>query len=327
MSKQYRDINDDEIRIIGRESRGLTEEEDCCGAQAQRQCASRNPSEASGVTHKNPRKYWYIAVAAVVAVVIVIALATRSCSGAKDDAGANEELVLVKELSPQPMKKGAASQEEAEATQPVATPSSRGYVERTDTVVNGAALTIFRPYDAVPKLVTGTLSLADSANIFIVQAADVRKDNGEIVGAYVKEGQLISKGERKPGYCAIIGGNITIGVADATPLLEQAIETDGYFFRQYPLVVANQIVENKNKGESLRRALAELDGQIVVVMSRRRMSFHDFSQGLVDLGVSNAIYLVGAYAYGYAVDKEGGITEFGTYYESENPYINYIVWQ
>lgn len=202
-----------------------------------------------------------------------------------------------------------------------------GFVSLSDTVVNKVGLSIFKPINLSPTLQIGTEVLDDSTARFVVQAADVRGDNGGIVGAYVNKGELISKGQAKSGFCAIIGGKINIGVADATPFLEQALEADGYFFRQYPLVVANQIVENKPKGKSLRKALAELDGEPVVIMSREGMTFHDFSQSLVDLGVTNAIYLVGSNVYGFAVGEDGTKIEFGERLQEMHQNTNYIVWR
>lgn len=161
----------------------------------------------------------------------------------------------------------------------------------------------------------------------MVQAADVRRDNGKIVGAYILDGELLSKGQAKSGYCAIIGGKISVGVAESTPLLEQALESNGYFFRQYPLVIANQVVENKPKNRSQRKALAELNGEIVVIMSEGRLTFHDFSQALVDMGVTNAIYLVGSSTYGFAKDADGNKFEFGKPNETGYPFTNYIVWE
>ncbi|MCM1292361.1 MAG: phosphodiester glycosidase family protein [Bacteroides sp.] len=202
-----------------------------------------------------------------------------------------------------------------------------GFVDISDTIVNNVALSIFKPIDMTPTLHIGSEVLNDSTAKFVVQAADIRRDNGGIVGAYVDKGELISKGQAKSGFCAIIGGKINIGVAEATPLLEQALETDGYFFRQYPLVVANQIVENKPKGKSLRKALAEIDGEPIVVMSREKLTFHDFSQSLVDLGVNNAIYLVGSTTYGFVVDSNGKKIEFGRQVNQMPQNTNYIVWR
>ena len=79
-----------------------------------------------------------------------------------------------------------------------------------------------------------------------------------IAGAYVVKGELLSKGEAKAGYCSIVNGEVNIGVADATPMLEEALMKDGYFFRQYPLVAGGQLIENKLKGAALRKALAVL---------------------------------------------------------------------
>ena len=188
-------------------------------------------------------------------------------------------------------------------------------------------LVILTPRDATPQLHIGIDVLQAPDVVMAVQAADIRSDNGGIVGAYVVEGNLVSKGQAKSGFCAIIDGNITIGVADATPFFEKAIESNGYFFRQYPLVVGNQLVENKPKGRSLRKALAEWNGTTVVVLSHSRLTFHDFAQTLVDLGVANAIYLVGSEAFGFAVDSEGNRTEFGKEAPSPEASTNYIIWR
>lgn len=202
-----------------------------------------------------------------------------------------------------------------------------GHVIITDTVVNGNALTIFKPENLVATLQVGTSTLDDNTIKLVLQAADIRYDNGGIVGAYVCGGELLSKGQAKSGYCAIIGGKINIGVARSTPFLEQALETGGYFFRQYPLVVGNQVVENKPKGKSLRRALADINGSPVVIMSRESMTFHDFSQTLVDMGVSDAIYLVGGKVYGFAIDPDGVKTEFGVKNDRMPANVNYMVWR
>lgn len=201
------------------------------------------------------------------------------------------------------------------------------YVTISDTVVNNVALTIYTPENATPKLHVGIEAIEDSSAVFVVEAANVRADNGKINGAYIYEGELYSRGQSTSGFCAIINGEITIGVATSTPYLEQAVESDGYFFRQYPLVVGRQLVENKLKLRSLRKALAELDGKIVVVMNHERQSLHDFSQTLIDLGVTNAIYLIGSSAYGFAIDGTGEKQEFGDKNVGKPGNVNYIVWQ
>lgn len=169
--------------------------------------------------------------------------------------------------------------------------------------------------------------MRDSTAVLLVPAADIRQDNGAIVGAFVRKGELLSRGKSKAGFCAIINGEITVGVSDASPLLEEAIATEGYFFRQYPLVVGGQIVENKPKGTSKRKALATLNGKTVVVMSTDKLSFHDFSQALVDLGVSNAIYLIGSSSYGFGRTANGDRFIFGKPVENVPENFSFIVWR
>ena len=203
----------------------------------------------------------------------------------------------------------------------------RGYTQAADTVINGTELLILSPENAEPTLAIGQDVLSDTSAVLVAQAADVRGDNGQIGGTYVLKGELISKGEAKAGFCSIINGKLSIGVADATPMLEQALTTGGYFFRQYPLVVGGQIVENKPKGRALRKALAEIDGKICIVASKKRLTFHDFSQSLIDAGARNAIYLVGANSSGFYINSLGENIPLGT--NSPTPYenTNYIVWR
>ena len=290
------DIKDDEIRVI----------------------SSGNNDDGSTTQNRPTRKRKWIVAVAIIAVLaciltIVYLLFSKNTKEESLDIITNETVVY---------------QEDTEDIVPdtiISEPVAAGAISISDTTVNKIPLTIFKPTNLAPTLQIGSDVLNDSTVRFVVQAADVRSDNGGIVGAYVNKGELISKGQAKSGFCAIIGGKIYIGVADATPLLERALESEGYFFRQYPLVVANQVVENKPKGKSLRKALAELDGEPVVIMSRNEMTFHDFSQSLVDLGVANAIYLVGGKGYGFAIDSEGRKIEFGRQLKNMRPNTNYIV--
>lgn len=201
------------------------------------------------------------------------------------------------------------------------------YVERIDSLVNGVNLSIFTPYGATPTLVVGNDVINDSTAVLIAQAADVRRDNGNIVGSFVMNGELLNKGEAKAGFCAIINDKVTIGVADATPMLEQALISNGFFFRQYPLVVGGQIVENKPRGKAKRKALAEIDGRIAVIISNNRATLHDFSQALIDAGVSNAIYLVGGNSHGCYKNATGKTVAFGPIWNNDIKNVNYIVWR
>ncbi|MFV0330678.1 MAG: hypothetical protein ACK5KL_12800 [Dysgonomonas sp.] len=211
---------------------------------------------------------------------------------------------------------------------PIKNDTIKGYVEVLEETVNDVPLFVYVPHDAEMSLSVGRPDKSDSTIVFITQAADIRGDNLEIVGDFVLAGQQLSRGIAKTGFCAIIDGDITIGVKDNTPLLKKAIDSKGYFFRQYPLVSEGELIENNPKNKSIRRALAVRSGKIVMVESRSAESFHDFSQALIDIGVSDAIYLVGTNtAFGWYYDKEHNKTEFGV----EQPEIplntSYIVWR
>ena len=287
------DIGDDEIRIISRGVNGI-----------------QSPSQPdSGDSKKSP---WGRVGCVAIVVAIIVAVVWLLFRHSSDDTTEQESLAVTTE--------GASNSDEVVF-------HKKGYVEILDTVVGRVPLVVLTPHDAVPSLHVGADVLQSKDVVLAMQAADIRSDNGGIVGAFVVEGNLLSRGKAKNGFCAIIDGTITIGAADATPLFEKAIESGGYFFRQFPLVVGNQVVENKPRGDSLRKALAEWRGATVVVMSRIAMSYHDFSQTLVDMGVTNAIYLVGSSSAGFAVDSHGVRSDYGE--KSLSPYenVNYIVWR
>ena len=204
---------------------------------------------------------------------------------------------------------------------------STSYTEHLEIDINDITLDIYIPHNGIPSLSVGAPDINDGSVIFATQAADIRADNGKIVGAFVLKGKPLSWGLSKKGFCGIIDGEITVGVADNSPLFEKATETGGYFFRQFPLVDNGQLVENEYKGKSIRKALYDRRGEIFVAMSRTPESFHDFAQALVDLGVSNAIYLVGSQSYGVYRDSADSLTVIYDKYGHRYKYENYILWR
>ncbi len=189
--------------------------------------------------------------------------------------------------------------------------TGKGFIEMMDTTINDIPMRLYLPHQVTMSLHVGNIDRNDHSIVFAAQAADIRADNGGIVGAFVLEGEPKAWGLSKKGYCAIINDTVTVGVADNSPLFEEATEKGGYFFRQFPLVDKGNLVENELKGKAVRRALCDRGGEIFTVETLSIESFHDFAQALVDLGVDNAIYLVGANAYGWATDIDGQRHEFG----------------
>ena len=296
--RKDRDINDDEIRIISSSSGG-----------GEKPASSRR---------RRPVAAWLWAAVTALVIIGVVALLFFS---AGDEVEQSEEVI-----KPQPVVTANAPAPVDSAAAPVpARPAP--YVMRRDTVAAGVSLTILTPFNATAVLERGYGVTDDTTAVLMAQAADIRRDNGNVVGAYIEKGELLSKGEAKAGFCSIIGGEITVGVADATPMFEQALMAGGYFFRQYPLVVGGQVVENKPRGRSIRKALAELDGRICVVISGNRVTFHDFSQALADIGITNAIYLVGGDSYGRYKNSVGESFTFGPRWNENIDNVNFIVWR
>lgn len=196
-----------------------------------------------------------------------------------------------------------------------------------DTTVNDIPMRLYVPLNVTPRLEVGYKCIDDTTrNLLLFQAADIRADNKKIVGAFVLRGKPLSWGLSKKGYCSIIGDEVTIGVADNSPLFEQATEVGGYFFRQYPLVSNETLVENELKSQSTRRGLCELEGKVVVVETFTPESLHDFSQALVDIGTTNAIYLVGSAAIGWHRTIDGRGIASGQWEPRVYKNVSFIVW-
>ena len=285
-----KELNDDEIRIIGDDHKA--------------------PGQPSS-------RKWLIMLMMALVVAALIALLYLS----RHMADAPERVVFdsstIEQVS-QPAARPLPSTERDTITG----------VTLRDTTVNDIPLTILTPHSLTPRLHVGELHspAADTSIVMALQAADIRADNQQIVSAFVLEGETLARGKAKQGFCAIIDGHITLGVDEATPLYEQAVENSGYFFRQYPLVNQHNIVENNIKNKAIRRALALIGGRVVVVTTSTRESLHDFSQALVDIGAETAINLVGG-----TLNSGWAVTTDSIIQPSERPAhipqnINYITW-
>lgn len=292
MNNRIDDIQDDELRVIGGPS------------------ANKDAGQ--------PRKWlWKVLLAVMLAAVAIAIIWTRkSVSG--NDPGVFDPFTVLEATN---IKK-----EKVEALGNYADTSGKAYTEHLTMTINDIPLDIYIPHNAKPSLVIGAPDLYDENIVLVTQAADIRADNGKINGAFVLAGKPMAWGLSKKGYVSIIDDKITIGVADNSPLFEEATEKGGCFFRQYPLVDNGVLVENEPKGKAIRKAICDRAGEIFVVKSVGLESFHDFAQALVDLQVDNAVYLVGSYSFGYFRDKEGNFTQI---YDRRNGGFkneNYIKW-
>lgn len=296
--KELKDIRDDQIRIVGEED--------------QRKPISRNK--------------WIVVIAVLGVIVLLAFILSGNHEVPAQQLSEPEPALFEPVVEPEPVSVGR------EWLGRDVDPSQAGFTEIRDTLINDIPIRIFIPHNAEMSLQIGRMNREDATIIYAAQAADVRADNGGIVGAFVLNGEPLAWGLSKRGFCASINGVVTVGVADNSPLFEQATEQGGYFFRQYPLVGDGVLIENEPKGKSVRRAICDRRGEIFMAESGTPESFHDFAQALVDLGVDQAVYLVGSSAYGWAIDESGTMHEFGedNYYTGRRKMpknTSYIVWR
>ena len=285
MINRIDEIQDDELRVIGRPS-------------------------GSEDTRKPCKWLWIVMAVVIVAAVVA---ATIICSR-KPGLG-NDPVVF-----------DSSIKEKIEPLGNYADTTGKAYTEHLELTINDIPLDIYIPHNAKPSLAIGTPDIFDKNIVLVTQAADIRADNGKINGAYVLAGKPMAWGLSKKGYVGIIDDKITVGVADNSPLFEEATEKGGYFFRQYPLVDNGVLVENEPKGKAIRKAICDRAGEIIVVMSISPESFHDFAQALVDLQVDNAVYLVGSDSYGFFRDKYDHLTQICEKRREGYKYENYIKW-
>ena len=288
---RYKDIRDDEIRII------------------------------SASQEKKGFRLWVWVCLATSGAAIILALLFLLNNQKPDTETENIQVVF------EPVKEPITESDYATEWLGNYTDTVKTYTEHLRDTINDIPLDIYIPHNAVPELVLGVPDLHDKSIVFTTQAADIRADNGKIVGAFVLKGKPLSWGLSKKGYCGIIDDKITVGVADNSPLFEEATEKGGFFFRQYPLVDKGVLVENEPKGKSIRKALCDRNGEIMVIMSTTPESFHDFAQALIDMKVDNAIYLVGGISFGYFRDFYDQLSIIYNKHRYGYKYENFIVWR
>lgn len=307
MSRQEFDIQDDDFRVIGKTP------------------TLRNQEEKP--TRKR-RTWWPFAVA----LLLVAATVVLTMLPSKDAKHAQEPVIeTIDSVVFEPMTDTKVPEKLQDAIKPLGDYSDttlvKPYTEHLRDTINDIPIDIYIPHNATPELVIGVPSLHDKSIVMTTQAADIRADNGKIVGAFVMNGKPLSWGLSKKGYCGIIDGKVTVGVSENSPLFEEATEKGGHFFRQYPLVDNGKLVENEPKGKSIRKALCDRNGEIMVIMTTTPESFHDFAQALVDMKVDNAIYLVGSTSYGYFRDRYDHLAIIYNKYRYGYKNENFIVWR
>lgn len=311
MSERH-DMDDDKIRVI----EGRREEPEKTPPQA---CDFSEPAPS-----RRRMRRWIVAgivVLVFIALVALLAASLRSRYASTSTTVQRDEVrrgayAMAEEMEVEMLPQSAAQSKPADAP--------RGYTEMIDTLFEGHELTLLIPHDAVPSLEVGMEHLSDTTAVLLLQAADVRgRQRPDKLRLRAPRPDARARGEK--GRLLRHHRRLHFSRSGALfPLLEQAMEKGGDFFRQYPLVAGGQPVANVLKNRSLRRALVQTADKTFVVMTKERMSLDEFAAILADMGADQAIYLTGSTAPGVIRLQDGTRLDIGHRDDWQN--ITFIVW-
>lgn len=122
--------------------------------------------------------------------------------------------------------------------------------------------------------------------------------NGELIRGYKIEGL---------GSFAYYDGTFHFaGKDDAEDEQRKAAEHGGWGFQGYTLIHEHETLSVPVHKYRCFRALAETDGKLAIIESKKHMYLKDFCESMQKLGVSNAIYLdMGSLSYSWYRDNTG----------------------
>lgn len=278
------DMSDDEIRILG-----------------------TTPDDEKEPPPPDKRRKIYAGCFSALIGIIFISIMVFYCLNEMKKENKSADLEYIQVSSSENLEKDleARNMRTSQQTQQISLQNDGfAYIVPTDTVVGHVAMQVLRPVGGRIELRTGPLPLDDPSVIMACQAADYRADNGQIVGSFVCRGELLARGHSKLGFCAIIGNEVTMGMSRETPLFERAVEQGGSFFRHYALVHDGALGERTPLGTSIRRALCYDGKSLFVVGSKERITYQALSEALIQMGVREAIALVGTREIPLYVDQQ-----------------------
>ena len=197
MIKRIDDIGDDELRVIGHK-------------------AAQTPQDTG---HSNKPWLWILLAAVLLMIAAVIALLYSRPGKVEETTTELQEAIY----DPKPEEPDLGPIEPLGNY--TADSTLGGYTEHLKMTINDIRLHVYIPHNAVPELMVGTPDIYDKSIVLTTQAADIRADNGKIVGAFVLKGEPLSWGLAKKGYCGIIDGQMTIGVTDLHQRTKEGLVT------------------------------------------------------------------------------------------------------
>ena len=176
---------------------------------------------------------------------------------------------------------------------------------KPDSVL-GVALNIYELQNVKAEMTLEEPDTADQNILMYTRTADYAT-MGHYIGSLVINGKELENSSARLGYCAVVDGNMVIGISRFDDVKDYAIDHKGSFFRQFILVSKGELPgQYYLHGKVERKALARTaDDHICIVETAHRETLWDFADALREYGYVDAIYLTGGANSGFYRDVTG----------------------
>ena len=178
-------------------------------------------------------------------------------------------------------------------------------VLKSDSVL-GVALDMYELRHVEAEMTLEEPDTADQSVLFYTRTSDYTA-TGKYLGSLVVDGETLQNDVSRLGYCAVVGGNVVIGISRSDKVKDYVEEQKGSYFRQFMLVSNGELPRKFFlHGKVERRALARTaDDKLYVIATRHAETFWDFADALREYGFVDAIYLTGGNESGFWRDADG----------------------
>lgn len=178
---------------------------------------------------------------------------------------------------------------------------------RTDSVL-GVALNIYELHNVRAELSLHEPDTTDSQVLMSTRSADYTV-TGDYLGSLVVNGDEKQSDVWRLGYCAMVNGQMVIGISRSDAVKDYVADHRGSYFRQFMLVSNGELPRRFFlHGKVERKALARTaDDHLCIVESRHPETLWGFADALREYGYVDAIYLTGGNESGFYRTPDGRV--------------------
>ena len=155
-------------------------------------------------------------------------------------------------------------------------PSGKSEVVLKSDSVLGVALDMYELRHVKAEMTLEEPDTADRSVLFYTRTADYTS-TGKYLGSLVIGGKTLQDDVSRLGYCAVVGGNMVIGISRSDKVKDYVEEQKGAYFRQFMLVSNGELPRQFFlHGKVERRALARtVDNKLYVIATRHAETLWD----------------------------------------------------